>query len=129
MKINYQTETKSNFQLQKSSKLQKTLADIFSKSSFSLNNREVFINIIYVDLSKNLLNAKAVVDAFGLNETQKKELVKQLNNGLSKQIRGLIAQKLHWKYVPEVIFCCQEENKKKEKILDLLKKEGQKFDE
>jgi ribosome-binding factor A len=123
MKINYQTETKSNFQLQRTSRLQKALADIFSKSSFGLGNQKVFINIIYTDLSKNLLNAKAVIDTFGLNETQKKELVKRLNKDFSKQIRGLIAQKLCWKYVPEIIFCCQEENKKKEKVLNLLEKE------
>jgi ribosome-binding factor A len=120
MKINYQKETKSNLQLQKSSRLQKILADIFSKSSFSVDRQKFFLNVVFVDLSKNLLNAKAVVDTFGLDKGQKKDLVNKLNKDFSKQIRALIAQKLKWKYTPEIMFCYQEENEKTEKVLNLL---------
>jgi ribosome-binding factor A len=129
MKINYQKETKTNFQLRKSSQLQKILMDVFSKSSFSFNNQKVFVNVVYVDLSKDLMNAKIVIDTFGLDDNNKKELVKRLNKDFIKQIRGLIAQKLQVKYVPEVIFCCQEENKKIGKVLDLIEKEASKYDD
>ena len=52
MKINYQKETKSNFQLQRSSQLEKVLNDVFTKSSFVFKDKQIFVNVIYVDLSK-----------------------------------------------------------------------------
>jgi ribosome-binding factor A len=129
MKINYQKETKTNFQLRRASKLQKVLMDIFSKSSFNFGEKKVFVNVIYVDLSRDLLNAKAVVDAFGLNDVNKRELVKKLNRDFAKQIRTAVAQNLKTKFVPEIIFCCQEENKKTEKVLDLIERERLEYDD
>lgn len=123
MKINYQKETKSNFQLQRSSQLEKVLNDVFTKSSFSFKNKQVFVNIVYVDMSKDLLNAKVLIDMYGLEDEYKKELVDKLNKDFIKQIRGILAQKLKVKRVPEVIFCFKEQNKKEQKILDLIEKE------
>ncbi len=121
MKINYQKETKNNYQLQRSSKLQKVLNDIFIKSSFSFAGKQVFVNVVYVDISKDLLNAKVVIDSFGLdNDEQKQELVKKLNKDFIKQIRGIITQKMKMKYSPEIIFYCPEENKKEKKVLDII---------
>jgi ribosome-binding factor A len=123
MKINYQKETKTNFQLKKSSKLQKILMDIFQRSSFSFRGKKVFVNVIYVDMSKDLLNAKVVIDTFGLDTDGRKELVGQLNKDFVKQIRSLAAQKLQVKYAPEIVFCCQDENKKTSRVLDLIERE------
>lgn len=123
MKINYQKETKSNFQLQRSSQLEKVLNDVFTKSSFTFKNKQVFVNIVYVDMSKDLLNAKVLIDMYGLEDEYKKELVDKLNKDFIKQIRGILAQKLKVKRVPEVIFCFKEQNKKEQKILDLIEKE------
>ncbi len=121
MKINYQKETKNNYQLQRSSKLQKVLNDIFIKSSFSIGNKQVFVNVVYVDVSKDLSNAKVVIDSFGLDsDEQKQELVKRLNKDFIKQIRGIITQKMKMKYSPEIIFYCPEENKKEKKVLDII---------
>ncbi|MBO4956972.1 MAG: ribosome-binding factor A [Rickettsiales bacterium] len=124
MKINYQRETKSNFQLQRSSQLQKVLNDVFTKSSFQFENKQVFVNVIYVDMSKDLKNVKVLIDMFGLKEEKhKKELVKKLNTDFIKQIRGILAQKLKVKYVPEIIFCFKEKNTKEQKVLDLIEQE------
>lgn len=127
MKVNYEKETKTNFQLQKASKLQKILNDIFIKSSFSLHNKQLFVNVVYVDMSKDLLNAKAVVDIFGADEEHKKELVNKLNKDFIKQVRGIVSQKLKAKYVPEIVFLYEEENTKKQHILDLIEKESKEF--
>ncbi len=128
MKINYEKETKTNFQLQKASKLQKILNDIFVKSSFSLGNQQLFVNVIYVDISSDLLNAKAVVDIFGADEKHRKELIDKLNKDFIKQIRGIVSQKLKAKYIPEIVFLYEEENKKKQRVLDLIEKESKEFD-
>lgn len=123
MKINYQKETKTNFQLQRSSKLQKVLNDIFTKSSFSINGKQVFVNVIYVDLSRDLKNAKVVIDSFGLDDNlQKNELTKQLNKDFSRQIRGIVSQKLKMKYSPEILFYHPEENEKEKGVLDIIEK-------
>lgn len=124
MKINYQKETKSNFQLQKSSQLEKILNDIFVKSSFQFMNKQVFVNVVYVDLSKDLLNAKILIDMFGIDEEYKKDLVKKLNTDFIKQIRGILGQKLKAKKIPEIRFCFKEENTKEKAILDLIEKES-----
>ena len=126
MKINYQKETKSNFQLQKSAKLQKILMDFFQKSSFSFKGQQVFVNVIYVDLSKDFQNAKVVIDTFGLDDQYKKELVNKLNKDFIRQIRSLVAQKLQLKFAPQLIFCYQEQNKKEQEVLDLIEKEVKK---
>jgi ribosome-binding factor A len=127
MKINYQKETKSNPQLQKASALQRILADIFSKSSFSIDNKQIFVNVTYVDLSRNFANAKVVVDTFGLSDEKKKELVKELNTNFARQIRSLVAQKFKTRYTPEIIFSCTEENKKTKKVLTLMEEERNKM--
>ena len=127
MKINYSKENKTNFQLQKASKLQRILNDLFVKSSFSLNSQQIFVNVDYVDMSKDLLNAKVVIDIFGTDDIHKKELVKKLNKDFVKQVRNIVSQKFKSKYVPEIIFFIEEENKKKQRVLDLIKIEKEKF--
>lgn len=127
MKINYSKENKTNFQLQKASKLQRILNDLFVKSSFSLNSQQIFVNVVYVDMSKDLLNAKVVIDIFGTDDIHKKELVKKLNKDFVKQVRNIVLQKFKSKYVPEIIFFIEEENKKKQRVLDLIKIEKEKF--
>lgn len=127
MKINYSKENKTNFQLQKASKLQRILNDLFIKSSFSLNSQQIFVNVVYVDMSKDLLNAKVVIDIFGTDDIHKKELVKKLNKDFVKQVRNIVSQKFKSKYVPEIIFFIEEENKKKQRVLDLIKIEKEKF--
>ena len=126
MKVNYQKETKTRFQLQTAEKLQRILMTLFSKSSFSFQNQQVFVNVIYVDISKDLMNAKAVIDTFGLDEKYKAELVAKLNKDFVKQVRGFVAQKLKVKRVPEIVFYYEEENKKKQKVLDLIEEESKK---
>ncbi|MDR1499039.1 MAG: ribosome-binding factor A [Rickettsiales bacterium] len=123
MKINYQRETKTNFQLQRGSKLQKVLNEVFCDSSFLLNGKNVFVNVVYADFSKDLLDAKVVVDTFGLDENQKQELVRRLNRDFVRQIRGIITQKMKIKYTPNITFYCPEENKKEKKVLDLIREE------
>lgn len=127
MKINYSKENKTNFQLQKASKLQRILNGLFVKSSFSLNSQQIFVNVVYVDMSKDLLNAKVVIDIFGTDDIHKKELVKKLNKDFVKQVRNIVSQKFKSKYVPEIIFFIEEENKKKQRVLDLIKIEKEKF--
>lgn len=127
MNINYEKSTKTNFQLQKASKLQKVLNDILIKSNFSFNNQNVFVNVIYVDISKDLMNAKAVIDIFGLDENFKQKLVQKLNKDFIKQIRSNLAQKIRLKRLPEIVFYYKEDNKKESKILDLIENERQKF--
>ena len=126
MKVNYQKETKTRFQLQTAEKLQRILMTLFSKSSFSFKDQQVFVNVIYVDISKDLMNAKAVIDTFGLDEKYKAELVAKLNKDFVKQVRGFVAQKLKVKRVPEIVFYYEKENKKKQKVLDLIEKESKK---
>ena len=123
MKINLQKETKSNFQLQRASQLQKVLNDVFTRSSFSFKDKQVFVNVIYVDFSKDLMNAKVLIDTFGLDEESKEELVKKLNKDFIKQIRGIICQKLKVKYTPQIVFMCEHENKKEKRVLELLEEE------
>lgn len=123
MKINLQKETKSNFQLQRASQLQKVLNDVFTRSSFSFKDKQVFVNVIYVDFSKDLMNAKVLIDTFGLDEENKEELVKKLNKDFIKQIRGIICQKLKVKYTPQIVFMCEYENKKEKRVLELLEEE------
>lgn len=127
MKVNYNRENKTNFQLQKTSKLQRTLNDLFVKSSFSLNGQQIFVNVVYVDMSKDLLNAKVIIDIFGTDDIHKKKLVKKLNKDFVKQVRNIVSQKFKSKYVPEIIFFIEEENKKKQRVLDLIKIEKEKF--
>lgn len=123
MKINLQKETKSNFQLQRASQLQKVLNDVFTRSSFSFKDKQVFVNVIYVDFSKDLMNAKVLIDTFGLDEESKEELVKKLNKDFIKQIRGIICQKLKVKYTPQIVFMCEHENKKEKRVLELIEEE------
>ena len=120
MKINFQKETKTNLQLQRASQLQRVLNDVFTRSSFSFKDKQVFVNVIYVDFSKDLKNAKVLIDTFGLDEESKDELVKKLNKDFIKQIRGIICQKMKVKYTPEVIFMCEHENKQERRVLELL---------
>lgn len=127
MKVNYNRENKTNFQLQKTSKLQRILNDLFVKSSFSLNGQQIFVNVVYVDMSKDLLNAKVIIDIFGTDDIHKKKLVKKLNKDFAKQVRNIVSQKFKSKYVLEIIFLIEEENKKKQRILDLIKIEKEKF--
>ena len=127
MKVNYNRENKTNFQLQKTSKLQRILNDLFVKSSFSLNGQQIFVNVVYVDMSKDLLNVKVVIDIFGTDDIHKKELVKKLNKDFVKQVRNIVSQKFKSKYVPEIIFFIEEENKKKQRVLDLIKIEKEKI--
>lgn len=120
MKINFQKETKSNLQLQRASQLQRILNDVFTRSSFNFKEKQVFVNVIYVDFSKDLMNAKVLIDTFGLDEEYKDELVKKLNTDFIKQIRGIVCQKLKVKYTPNVVFMCEHENKKEKRVLELL---------
>lgn len=127
MKINYEKEGKTNFQLQKASKLQRILNDIFIESSFSLHGQQIFVNVIYVDISKDLLNVKAVVDIFGADENYKRELVDKLNKDFMRQVRGIVAQKFKAKFTPEIVFLYEAENEKKQRVLDLIEKESKEF--
>jgi ribosome-binding factor A len=124
MKINYQKETKNNFQLQRSSQLEKVLNDVFSKSSFLFEGKSIFVNVVYVDLSQDLMNAKVIIDTFGLSENSKRMLVKKLNKDFIKQIRGIISQKIKMKRTPEIIFYCPEENEKEKIVLDIIEREN-----
>lgn len=120
MRINLQKETKSNFQLQRASQLQKVLNDVFTRSSFTFKDKQVFVNVIYVDFSKDLMNAKVLVDTFGLDEESKDELINKLNKDFIKQIRGIVCQKLKVKYTPQIVFICEHENKKEKEVLKIL---------
>jgi ribosome-binding factor A len=101
--------------------------DIFSKSSFTLGNNRVFVNVVYVDMSGDLSNAKVVIDSFGLDVAQQNELVKRLNKDFVRQMRSLVAQKLQMKRTPNIVFCLSEENNKNGRVLDLITSENEKL--
>jgi ribosome-binding factor A len=98
------------------------LADIFSESSFSVGEKKAFVNVIYVDMSDDLSNAKVVVDSFGLSAAQQNELIKKLNGDFIKQIRKLTAQRAQMKRMPNIVFCPPEENRRGEQVLNLIEK-------
>ena len=62
MKVNYNKDDKSNFLLSTERRLQKVLSEIFAKSSFSFQDKQIFVNVIFIDLSPDLKNAKIVID-------------------------------------------------------------------
>lgn len=127
-KINQIKDGKSNFLLSSEKRLQKVLSDVFTKSSFSFENKQVFVNVLFVDMSPDLKNAKVVIDTFGINdEKAKKELAKQLNKSFVKQIRGIIASKMRMKYIPEVRFYLDESMEKSIKINNLIDSEIKKM--
>ena len=127
MRVNYNKNDKSNFLLSAESRLQKVLSEIFTKSSFSFQNKQVFVNVVFIDLSPDLKNAKVVIDTFGLDKKDKIELVKQLNKGFIKQVRGIIASKIRMKYIPDIKFFIDESLEKAEKINNLIDKEIEKM--
>lgn len=129
MIINYDRSTKTNFQLRKAAQLQNALNDILLKSSFSFRDKRVFVNVVYVDLSRDLMNAKAVIDIYGLEEEQQQELVQKLNGDLIKQLRNNLAHKIRVKRLPEIIFHCPRKNEKKDRVLDIIRSEKTKFGE
>ena len=121
-------EGKSNFLLSTESKLQRTLSEVFTKSSFSFNNKQVFVSVLYVDLSADLKNAKVYIDTFGLEHNEeKRELLKQLNRDFIKQVRGIIASKVKMKYIPEVRFFYDDSSEKAEKINTIIDNEMKKM--
>lgn len=121
-------EVKSNFLLSTESKLQKTLSEVFIKSSFSFSNKQVFVSVLYVDLSPDLKNAKVYIDTFGLEHSEEKnELLKQLNKDFIKQVRGIIASKVKMKYIPEIRFFYDNSSEKATKINTLIDKEMKKM--
>lgn len=127
-RINQIKDGKSNFLLSSEKRLQKVLSDVFTKSSFSFENKQVFVNVLFVDMSPDLKNAKVVIDTFGINdEKAKEELAKQLNKSFVKQIRGIIASKMRMKYVPEVRFYLDESMEKSIKINNLIDSEIKKM--
>lgn len=119
---------KSNFLLSLESKLQKNLSEIFIKSSFSFKNRQVFVSVLFVDLSADLKNAKVYIDTFGLeNNEEKHELLKQLNRDFIKQVRGIIASKIRMKYIPEIRFFYDNSSEKSAKINAIIDSEIKKM--
>ncbi len=119
---------KSNFLLSLESKLQKTLSEVFIKSSFSFKNRQVFVSVLFVDLSADLKNAKVYIDTFGLeNNEEKHELLKQLNRDFIKQVRGIIASKVRMKYIPEIRFFYDNSSEKSAKINAIIDSEIKKM--
>lgn len=125
MKVNH--NNKSNFLLSTERKLQKVLSEIFTKSSFSFQNKQIFVNVLFVDLSPDLKNAKVIIDTFGIDKKEKIELVKQLNKSFIKQVRGIIASKIRMKYIPEVKFFLDETLEKSTKINNLIDQEIKKM--
>jgi len=91
-------------QLKVQKTIQRVFMDIFSKSSFELKNKKIFVNILSVDISPDLKNTRILVDIFDADEKYKKLLIKQLNTNYLKQLRRLLSQQIQLKYVPELIF-------------------------
>lgn len=125
MKANH--NNKSNFLLSTERRLQKVLSEIFTKSSFSFRNKQIFVNVLSVDLSPDLKNAKVIIDTFGIDKKEKIELVKQLNKGFIKQVRGIIASKIRMKYIPEIKFFLDETLERSTKINNLIDQEIKKM--
>ncbi len=122
-------DSKSNLWIMTEKKIQRVLNEIFSKSSFTLKNKPVFVNVLTVDLSKDFKNAKILLDSFGVSETKKTELLKEFNSiGFIKQIKNLIAQNMKLRYIPEIRFYLDIFNEKAERVNKIIDQEIKKLE-
>ena len=119
---------KSCFILKTESRLNKVLNDIFTKSSFQINKKQIFVNVIFVDLAPDAKSAKVVMDAYGLDEKQKEDLVDNLNRSFVRQVRGLLSQKMQMKYTPDIKFFLDKTSEREAKINKILTEEGKFFE-
>jgi ribosome-binding factor A len=123
MKTNSKTSANSanNFRLRRSSKLENVLNDIFSKSEFFSGSRQVFINVLRVDMDKNLTSAKVFVDMFGLEPENQRDLLGKLNGSFLRQIRKIVADRIRAKSIPRFLFCHASDSGKESRILGLMR--------
>ncbi|MDR2077630.1 MAG: ribosome-binding factor A [Rickettsiales bacterium] len=119
---------KTNFQLRRSSKLKKVLNDIFAKSSFTFADRQIFANVLRVDISRDLINAKVFIDVFGASDRSREALLNELNNNLAGRIRNIVAKKMRMKFVPKITFYQIENMGNERRIFNLLEISKTEFD-
>jgi ribosome-binding factor A len=83
--------------------------------------RQVFVNVLKVDISGDFMNVKAFIDIFGAGDKYVDDLLRKLNGDLSGQIRNAVAKMIRMKFVPKITFC-RDEFEHGQKILGLLEK-------
>ncbi|MDR1495032.1 MAG: ribosome-binding factor A [Rickettsiales bacterium] len=119
----------TNFRLRRSSRLRDILNEIFSRSEFFSGDKQVFINVLKVDMDGNMMGAKVFVDTFGLEPRDQLSLVKKLNNDFAGQIRTILAEKIRAKIVPKLQFYHMGDLGRENRVLELIEKCGQSSDD
>lgn len=119
---------KSNYLLSVESKLQRVLSEIFVDSSFNFMGKNIFVNVLYVNLSADLSIAKVALNTFGLDNSKDiQKLVDELNKNFIKQVRNLICQKMNMKIVPNIVFLYDNREERAIKINKIIDKEMEKI--
>ncbi len=120
---------KSNYLLSVESKLQRVLSEIFVDSSFNFMGKNIFVNVLYVNLSADLSIAKVALNTFGLDNSKDiQKLVDELNKNFIKQVRNLICQKMNMKIIPNIIFLYDNREERATKINKIIDKEMEKIE-
>lgn len=120
---------KSNYLLSVESKLQRVLSEIFVDSSFNFMGKNIFVNVLYVNLSADLSIAKVALNTFGLDNSKDiQKLVDELNKNFIKQVRNLICQKMNMKIVPNIVFLYDNSEERAIKINKIIDKEMKKIE-
>ena len=119
---------KSNYLLSVESKLQRVLSEIFVDSSFNFMGKNIFVNVLCVNLSADLSIAKVTLNTFGLDNSKDiQKLVNELNKNFIKQVRNLICQKMNMKIIPNIIFLYDNSEERAIKINKIIDKEMEKI--
>lgn len=120
---------KSNYLLSVESKLQRVLSEIFVDSSFNFMGKNIFVNVLYVNLSTDLSIAKVALNTFGLdNPKDVQKLVDELNKNFIRQVRNLICQKMNMKIIPNIVFLYDNREERAIKINKIIDKEMKKIE-
>ncbi len=114
------SKPKSVLQLRTQEKIQHLLLDFFSKGDMVLNGNNFFISVSSVDISPNLRNLKIFLDIANMEEKNKKQVVKHLNENYINTIKSLLAKKVNLRYVPDIYFLLDNSNEKLIKISNLI---------
>jgi len=117
---------KGQRQLKVSSDIQRAFSEIFSEQDLFSEKKGIFINVLGVDISPDLKNAKITLDIFGLSFEQKKNVLKQLNDALP-HFRNEMSKKVKLKYIPTIKFFIDEGLDTGTKINKIIDKESRNF--
>ncbi|MDR2778128.1 MAG: ribosome-binding factor A [Rickettsiales bacterium] len=118
---------KTNFQLRRSAKIKKVLNEIFARSNFTVMDKQIFINVLEVDISRDLMNVKAFIDTFNVEDKSQRSFLRELNGNLAGQIKNIVAKMIRMKFVPKITFYQVKNVGRERKILNLLEKSQVEF--